>query len=155
MMNPPLSAPDGRPRTSPARLALAVVGGVIVVSQWVRVMIAPGGDFNLHWVFGQRFLGGQFLYNKDTHLPYPPFWGMAASPMTVVPMRWAQPILYPFGILALGVLTFVLARVSRRALPLAREPLFWATAIGMVLASRFLIREIAESGPNLLMVTLA
>jgi hypothetical protein len=155
MLNPPLSTPSARLRPSPARLAVAVVGGVIVVSQWVRVMIAPGGDFNLHWVFGQRFLAREFLYNKNTHLPYPPFWGMAASPMTVVPMWWAQPILYPFGILALAVLTFVLARLSRRALPLAREPLFWATALGMVLASRFLIREIAESGPNLLMVTLA
>jgi hypothetical protein len=155
MIDPPLSEPTVRLRPSPARLALAVFGGVIVVSQWVRVMIAPGGDFNLHWDFGHRFLMSEFLYIRNTHIPYPPFWGMAASPMTVVPMWLAQPILYPFGILALGVLTFVLARLSKPVLPMAREPLFWATALGMGLASRFLIREIAESGPNLLMVTLA
>ena len=40
-------------------------------------------------------------------------------------------------------------------LPLAREPLFWSTVQAVALSSRFVIRELPECGPNLLMVGLA
>ena len=69
--------------------------------------------------------------------------------------RWAHVTAYPIGIGSLAVLVILLNRLTRRSLPLAREPLFWSTTLALALSSRFIIRELPECGPNLLMVALA
>ena len=54
-----------------------------------------------------------------------------------------------------AALVIVLNRLTRRSLPLGKEPLFWSTTLALALSSRFVIRELPECGPNLLMVALA
>jgi hypothetical protein len=128
---------------------------IVVISQWVRCFrSSPNCDFSLHWRFGDHFVAGKYLYEIG-HIPYPPFWGMACAPLALVPMRWAHVATYPLGVVALCALVFVLDRLTRRSVPLSREPLFWSTALALALSSRFLIRELPESSPNLFMVVLA
>jgi hypothetical protein len=141
------------------RRAVAVLLGVYAVaafaSRWVRIIQEPFGDFTLHWLFGQRFLDRTFLYENGMHIPYPPFWGMASSLLNVGPMATVRAILYPFGLVPLAVLLVVLQRLTRRALPLeGRRAELWTVAIGLLLASRFVIRELPECGANLMIVAL-
>ena len=145
----------GPNRLRRARAAVLLVATVVVVSQWVRVFDDfAQDDFRLHWSFGQRFIAGEYLYQIG-HTPYPPFWGMACAPLSFLPRRWAHVVAYPIGLGSLAVLVILLNRLTRRSLPLAREPLFWATTLALALSSRFIIRELPECGPNLLMVALA
>ena len=145
----------GPDRLRRARAAVILVATVVVVTQWVRVIDdLAHGDFRLHWSFGQRFVAGEYLY-RIGHTPYPPFWGMACAPLSFLPRRWAHVTAYPIGIGSLAVLVILLNCLTRRSLPLAREPLFWSTTLALALSSRFIIRELPECGPNLLMVALA
>jgi alpha-1,2-mannosyltransferase len=142
-------------RRKQAAWLIVVLGGGIVISQWVRVFNDnSSGDVQLHYNFGHRFVTGEFLYNGG-HTPYPPFWGMANAPWSFLPRRWAQVLAYPIGVVSLAFLIYALDRMTRRTMPLAPHLRFWATVAALALASRFIIRELPECGPNLLMVALA
>ena len=131
------------------------IAAAIVIVHWVRVFDDfAQDDFRLHWSFGQRFVAGENLY-RIGHTPYPPFWGMACAPLSFLPKRWAHVAAYPIGVVSLGILIYVLDRLTRRSLPVGREAWFWSTAAAVALSSRFVIRELPECGPNLLMVALA
>ncbi len=146
---------SGRRHGCAARIAVLALAAAIAVSQWVRVFDDfAQDDFRLHWTFGQRFIAGEYLYQIG-HTPYLPLWGMACAPLSLLPKRWAHVVAYPIGLLSLLALIFVLDRLTRRSLPLAKEPLFWTTTAAIALSSRFVIRELPECGPNLLMVALA
>jgi alpha-1,2-mannosyltransferase len=155
-MNPDVQSKFWGPaRLRRAKIAVLVLATVIVVSQWVRVFDDfAQDDFRLHWSFGERFVAGEYLY-RIGHTPYPPFWGMACAPLSLLPKRWAHVTAYPICVVSLGFLIFILDRLSRRSLPAGKERLFWSTAAAVALSSRFVIRELPECGPNLLMVTLA
>jgi hypothetical protein len=132
-----------------------VIATVVVVSQWVRVFDDfAEDDFRVHWAFGQRFLAGEYLYQIG-HTPYPPFWGMVCAPLSLLPRRWSHVLAYPIGVVSLGCLVLVLHRLTRKLYPLGAERLFWVTTLALALSSRFVIRELPECGPNLLMVALA
>lgn len=137
-----------------ARLAI-VLGLVVVGVQWVRIALEPRGDFKLHWELGRRLLAGEFIYAGGHDRPYPPFWGLAHAPLTVLPMPLAQVLLFPLCIVSLWLLLRVLGRLTERQLPLGREAQFWAAAAAVLLASRFLIRDMVECGVNLALVTLS
>jgi hypothetical protein len=144
----------GRTWKRVAGFVLLVAATVAIVSQWVRIILRPEGDFARHYRFGQRFIAGTFLYEGGLHKPYPPFWGMASSFLTVLPMPVVRVLTYPIGPVLVACLLWILHRLTRRELPLARAPLFWSTALAVLLSSRFLIRELPECGANLLIVTL-
>ena len=138
------------------KACLIAIAAAIVGVIWAEIVVRrdPVGDFPLHWRFGARFLSGRYLYG-DGHDPYPPAWGLACAPLTLLPLHAAQILAYPIGLAALVGLTILLDRLTRRSLPIDPDARFRATALALVLASRFLIRELPECGPNLLMVALA
>ena len=137
--------------------ACAIAGATAIVGViWAEIVVRrePVGDFPLHWRFGGRFLAGRDLYGGG-HDPYPPAWGLACAWLRLLPLHAAQVLAYPIGPAVLAALTVLLDRLSRRSMPLDRASRFRATALALVLASRFLIRELPECGPNLVMVALA
>ncbi|HEX8204356.1 MAG TPA: glycosyltransferase family 87 protein [Isosphaeraceae bacterium] len=142
-------------REAAGRQVLGGLAAAIVASQWVRVIQRPHGDFALHWRFGARFLAREFLYAGNLHVPYPPFWGLASAPLTLLPMPWMRTLLYPLGLVPLAALLGILHGLTRSHLRLAPTPRFWATALALGLSSRFLIRELPDNGVNLMMVALA
>ena len=136
--------------------ACAIAGAAAVVGViWAEIIVRrePVGDFPLHWRFGGRFLAGRYLYG-DGHDPYPPAWGLACAWLRSFPLHAAQVLAYPIGPAVLAGLTVLLDRLTRRSLPLDRASRFRVMALALVLASRFLIRELPECGPNLVMVAL-
>ena len=115
----------------------------------IRAVSRPlDGDFKLHWEFGRRINAGEFLYAGGHHIPYPPFWAAAHSPVALLPLRAAKALLFPVGVAGLAALVWML----RRLMPSERA--FWACAIAIFLASRFLVRDMAELGVNTLLVML-
>lgn len=148
------SGTEARTRRRWRRLAIGLAVAVLV-SQWVRVVLQPEGDFYLHWIFGKRLRLGGFLYATGMHVPYPPFWAVASAPLSWLPLRPMRALAYPLGLVPLAALLVMLHRLVRDRWPLTGDRLFWATTVGLVLGSRFLIRELPECGANLAIVALA
>lgn len=112
------------------------------------------GDFKLHWEFGRRFLAGEFLYTGGHHIPYPPFWAMAHAPAALLPMPIAKAVLFPLGVAAIVLLLRILRRLSAAEFRLESPRDFWVAALALFLASRFVIRDLAELGVNTALVAL-
>ena len=134
---------------------LATLALAVFLWRWYRTYCVPEGDFTLHWIFGRRFLAGGFLYAAGMHTPYPPFWAMASSLLNVGPMATVRVILYPFGLVPLGLILLLLSRRLQPHMPLGNQRTTWALTLALLLCSRFLIRELPECGANLMMVALA
>ena len=138
------------------RLLAIGLAAAVFVAQWVRaVAMLEDGDFFLHWKFANRFVAQQLMYADGLHTPYPPFWGMAWSPIAAFSLAAAKALAYPLSLASLALLAFVLHRLTRRQLPLDRAKAFWVGAAALALASRFVVRELPECGPNLLLLALA
>ncbi|MEI8342118.1 MAG: glycosyltransferase family 87 protein [Verrucomicrobiota bacterium] len=127
----------------------------IVISQWVRIMRRPEGDFILHWDWAKRFVANEFLYAGGMNKPYSPFWAMAYSPLTLLPVHAAQMVAYPLGVVFMGGLLVVLRSLTRGTFTLDAKQNFWATVIAVTLALRFLTRDLIDCGQNTAIVLLA
>ncbi|MEP6821076.1 MAG: glycosyltransferase family 87 protein [Chthoniobacterales bacterium] len=137
------------------RRTAGVVGILVVLGCAFRVVARPlDGDFKLHWEFGRRFLAGEFLYTGGMHLPYPPFWAMAHAPAALLPLPLAKTLLFPVGVAALLLLLRLLRLLASPTFALDRTRAFWVATLALVLAGRYVIRDMAELGVNTLLVTL-
>jgi hypothetical protein len=151
-------------RESHWKRILIALGIAIVLFQGARIAVAPRGDFRVHWELGRRFAAGDFIYQQGTgegadqrghDYPYPPFWGMAHAPLSLVSTRNAQVAVYPLAIVSLLGLFVVLQRLSRQSMPLGPGTRFWMAVVVVVLASRFLLRDLVECGVNLALVAMS
>jgi len=129
------------------RLVLGVTA-VAVFVQWAHLVVSPRGDFALHRAFARHLLEGRSLYENGVN-PYTPFWALVWVPVTFLPERLAQPLVFPLGLAALGLL---LAAVRRTFT--APVDSFWVAAAAILLASRFVVRDLWDCGPNLAIAAL-
>lgn len=138
-----------------ARIACVVVLVGAVLYEWIRIIVAPHNDFDLHYAFATHFIKGDFLYSLGFHWPYPPFWAMAHTPFTLVSVGTAQIIQYPIGLLtALGL--FVIAgRLVRRGRPVQPGLWFWIVMLAVLMSARYLLRDAHELYVNTTLVLLA
>ena len=131
-------------------LAAAVLAGVLV-----EVLSGVHSDFLLHYTFGKRFLERTFIYAENLHVPYPPFWALFWAPWTVMPLEAARVV--AFLVLAIGSLTalsLVLVWMGHRIIPARDDRVTIALIVALVLAARFILRDLTESGPNLFLGSL-
>ena len=125
-------------------MLLGILAATVFLWRWWRTYCVPEGDFTLHWIFGRRFLaGGLPVRGRHAH-PYPPFWAMASSLLTIGPMARMRIILYPFGLVPLIALLWILQRGSSRTGPLIAGRPPGHSPWRLLLSSRFLIRELPE-----------
>ena len=143
----------GRFRPVAARRAAVLVLAAAVVSQGASIIIVPRGDLGNHVEWARRLLDGRFLYAGGLNLPYAPAWALAHVPLVLLPPRAAAAVTFLAGLLAAAVLLAVLHRLLRPARA-TREELFWIDAAALVLASRFLLRDLADGGPNTALLAL-
>jgi hypothetical protein len=151
-MNPQRQAADLEKRF---RWIVLSVAAVIFISQWVRIMRRPEGDFILHWEWAKRFVANEFLYTGGMDKPYSPFWAMAYSPLTLLPVHTAQIIAYPLGIIFMGGLLVVLNSLTRGQFALDDKRHFWATTLAVALSLRFLTRDLIDCGQNTAIVLIS
>lgn len=135
--------------------AVLLLAAVIFTLQWVRAGLRiEDGDFYLHWQFATRFVHHRLLYADGLHVPYPPFWAMAWSPIAALSLPAAKMVCYPLTLAALGLVMWLLNRLTAQHLALSNTKRIWATIAAIALVSRFLVRELPECGPNLLLLSL-
>jgi alpha-1,2-mannosyltransferase len=132
-------------------VCIAVIAAAV---SWIATMIKARGDFLLHYEFGRRLRTGEFLYTNGMHLPYPPFWAMLFAPFSFLPVRVAMPLFFVVGFVALVALLVVLRNLTRDRFSLKEGDTFWLVTATLVLLSRFVLRDFADGGENLLIVAL-
>lgn len=133
-------------------LLLAMAVGIHVV---VSPLFRTSGDFFLHWKFGSRLLAGDFLYEGGLHVPYPPSWALIHAPLTVFPTNIAMALTAICGLSALCLLVFMVRRVADQFGGITGPARFWVPAGAIFLASRFLVRDLADGGQNIMLLTLS
>lgn len=136
-------------------MCLIAIGAAVLLMQWFRIGVKPRGDFHLHWEMGRRMATHSFIYEFGDDYPYPPFWGLAHAPLSAMPMNAAQVFLFPQFLGSLALLIWSLRQLGREHYPVSGAALFWATVAAVILASRYLLRDMMECGVNLLLVALS
>jgi len=135
---------------------------LVVCVQFIRLMVHPKGDFDVHWESGRRMVAGESLYawtgagdQRGHNYPYPPFWALAHAPLSGLPMLPAQLLIYPLLVVAAILLIKTLNRLTRPHEPLDENRLFLVVAGAIFFSSRFLVRDMPECGVNLALVALS
>ena len=106
------------------RWGIVGIGVAILAVQLFVVLTKQDGDFILHWGWGERLRTGQFLYNGG-HLPYPPAWAVPHAPLSLLPIHFAKATFLCIGIASLGMLLWVLNKLTSASMPLRDGLLFW------------------------------
>ena len=145
-------AAPGAIRKLPVRVKVVLwgLGAVVLAGAFTRVLRVVNSDFPLHYTFGKRFLEGTFIYAGGLHVPYPPFWALFWAPWTLLSLEAAQVVAFlVLGIGSLTAFSVILLRIGHRIIPASdyRHPI--ALMVALVLAARFLLRDLTETGPNL------
>lgn len=140
-------------------VAIAILaGGAAAVVPWIKVARRPRGDFVNHYESGRRILEGEDLYRGGHNYPYPPFWALLHAPLSCVPVSIAQPLAYPLGLAGLALLVGLCVRQANRLFPGRGEPFLSgsnaAALLALVVASRYILRDLDECGPNTILLAL-
>lgn len=138
------------------RTTVIVVAVVIIMVHWVRAVQKPmDGDFKVHREFARRLVTGNFLYQDGMHTPYPVFWALFHIPALLLPLPLAKALLYPLGVGAMVALIALLHLLVKPHLPPRHGELFWIVTFTAFLASRYLLRDLAELGVNTFILLLS
>jgi alpha-1,2-mannosyltransferase len=127
---------------------------VVAAAQWIRIAVNPVGDFRNHWVWGGRFVDGEFLYAGGANIPYLPFWAVPYAPLSFLPVAVAQALVYPLALLAAAIVVAILQTMVTDDLPLDQRRIFWLVVVAFGLSSRYLLRDLSEAGPNTLLMAI-
>lgn len=136
---------------------LAVALALFLVA---RAMRKSGGVIELNRAFGERFLAGEDPWfdaarGERVHGPYPPSLAWVAVPLSLPPLIVARGVWAALQVGALAALFGLLARRARESFPLAAPHVAALFAASLLLVSRFLLRDFAGGGGNLIYATLA
>jgi hypothetical protein len=137
-----------------ARRAVLAVAFIAIAILWVRVAVRPSTDLLNHQEFGRRFLAGEALYRGGLNYPYPPAWAAGNAPLALLPASVVTAVLFPLGLMSLVAVLFVLHHLSSKALPLPPGAAFWVATAAVALSARFLIRDLLDGGPNLVLMAM-
>ncbi len=156
---PWLFPPDGAALTRRNRvlLVLALVAAVFLV---VRAARKDDGVLQRNREFGARFLRGEDPYfdparGHRIHGPYPPSYVIVTAPLALAPEGVARTGWAIAQIAALALSYVLMRRWLSRGWPSAASHAPAVFALALLLASRFLLRDMAGGGGNLLYATMA
>lgn len=139
---------------------LALLFAILCVVLVARAARKQGGVLELNRAFGARFLAHEDpWYDPErghrVHGPYPPSLSIVAAPLSLLPPTAARVVWASMQMLALWVLLRLLRKRAERSFPEVAEHAPVAFALALLLASRFLLRDTAGGGGNLLYASLA
>jgi hypothetical protein len=112
------------------------------------------GDFDISMEFGRRFAYRQHLYQGGLHFPYLPAAAMFFSPFSMLPRPLAFLLFYLAAIICLALVMRMLAAIVCRSPPALRERTWEIAAVTLVLAAHYIIRDLDDGGPNLILLAL-
>jgi len=116
--------------------------------------IRQSGDFDISMELGRRFIHGEPLYRGGLHFPYLPAAAMFFSVFSLLPKPLAFAILYSLAIASLWLILRMLAMLGEADLGL-REQVLPVGIATLILASHYIIRDLDDGGPNIILLALA
>jgi Raf kinase inhibitor-like YbhB/YbcL family protein len=137
-----------------AQAAAAVFIAIDLLAITLR-RIRYSGDFDISIEFGRRFLAGQHLYRGGLHFPYLPAAAMFFSIFSLIPKPLAFALFYFIAIACLWLVMRMLSAMVCGADPILRDRALPIAAVTLILASHYIIRDLDDGGPNLMLLALA
>jgi len=147
--------PERRRARDRILLALAIVIAVVLV---LRAARKSEGVLVRNQEWGARFVDRHDPYDDlrrggRLHGPYPPSYAIVCAPLSLLPTTPARVVWASSQIAALAALFVLLRRWLARAWPLAEPHASVLFAIGLLVGSRYLLRDMSGGGGNTLYVT--
>src|SRR5262249_39723718 len=97
---------------------------------------------------------GEFLYGGGLNTPYPPLWAVLHAGFSLLPAGLAFGLFTLLGIAALWTILVTANRLTCTHLPLSGRRLFWLNVIVLIVARPFILRDLQDGGPNLILTAL-
>src|SRR5271166_1666000 len=151
---PQLMLTDERSQPRLRRYGL-IVTTAIVVTQVIFIIHRRQthlGDFDISREFGRRFIAGEELYRGGLHFPYMPAAAMFFAPLAMINPTAAFVLRYAIAIAGLWLTLHLLNRMVRRGIPAAGGQAVLIAAITLLLTSHYVIRDLDDGGPHLLLL---
>lgn len=142
---------DPRARRWLSAAALAAMALQVAV---IKHRAGHGGDYAISREFGRRFLAGEYLYRGGLHFPYPPSAAMYFSPLALVDPAAGIVLRYVVAVACLWLTLKMLYAMVRGEIAAAPSREFTIGALTVVLASHYLIRDLDDGGPHLILLAI-
>ena len=140
-----------------ARRAFVAVCLAVVVVQTVVVVHrreTHRGDYDVSREMGRRFLAGEHLYAGGLHYPYTPTAALSFAPLALVPPGVGLALRYAVAIAGLWLTLRMLRTLVGHRRRLDSGTVFAIEAITLVLAAQYIIRDLDDGGPHLLLLAM-
>jgi alpha-1,2-mannosyltransferase len=113
-----------------------------------------GGDFDIARKFGGRFLDGEYLYAHGLNFVYMPSAAMYFSPLAILPTGVTFVTWFGFAILCLWLTLRMWYHMVSQHSATASEQGFVTGLVAVFLASHFIIRDLDDGGPNIILLAI-
>jgi alpha-1,2-mannosyltransferase len=143
-----------RPRTRWALIAVSLPIIAIHVAAVIHRRALHPGDFDVSREFGRRFLHAEYLYRGGLHFPYLPSAAMYFSPLAMMPAPIAFVISYCLAIACLPLIFMMLHAMIRGQSPMLESRGFLIAAAALLLGIHYLIRDLDDGGPNIILLAI-
>lgn len=135
-------------------LLVALIGIVAHGYHTAFVRIPLGRDFDVHRIMGQRFLGHEDVYvgSAGFGYPYMPIASMYFAPLTFFDRDTAMALRYTLAIACLCLTLVLCYRMTRVRSGMTPTHGMWMGAISIVLALQFILQDLDDGGPHLILL---
>jgi hypothetical protein len=134
---------------------------VVIAAQWFEILHSHGGrggDYSLSREFGRRFLYHEDLYGHGLHYPYMPSAAMYFAPLALFGFSTGLLLRYCAALVCLWLSLRMMQTMVRAANPQLAELLeglgFQITALTVLLASHYVLRDLDDGGPHLILLAM-
>jgi alpha-1,2-mannosyltransferase len=144
---------DRRVRRALQVIALAAIAIHVTVILLHRA--TNRGDFDISREFGRRFITGEYLYTGGLHFPYLPAAAMSFAPLAMVNPHAGILIRYAVALACLWTTFRMMFAMIRARAPALEAHRLAIGALTIVLGSHYLIRDLDDGGPHLILMAIA
>jgi hypothetical protein len=116
---------------------------------------ARPSDFDVAREFGRRFVAREYLYRSNLHFPYLPAAAMVLAPLSFVPAHLGFALHYGAALLCLWYTLAALFGMVAPRYPAIAGRGFAVASAAVVLAGQYILRDLGNAGPHLLLMALA
>jgi alpha-1,2-mannosyltransferase len=147
-----------RLRLRPMRQRIFIAACIaVVVVQWVVIAQRRAthlGDFDVSREFGRRFLAHEDLYAGGLHYPYMPTAAMYFSPFALLDPTVGLALRYVIALGCLWLTLHLLHTMVRERSPAMASQELTIGALSVLLASHYVIRDLDDGGPHLMLLAM-
>ncbi len=143
-----------RPWVQRSLLLAALIGTVMHGYHTAFVRIPLSRDFDVHRIMGERFLAHVDVYvgSAGFGYPYMPIASMYFAPLTFFDRDTALALRYTLAIACLCLTLVLCYRMTRAQSGKTPTAGVWMGAISIVLALQFILQDLDDGGPHLILL---